>query len=139
MRTVCVEGRFQRLMTLTQVDNSQAILEEIGKEANLRHVIPVLWATLISPSSSVLVHSSAFSLHLLFWSQLLMSFLIYPSHLYCHSSLTVQSGRCVWSGKFHGHFGKTSSWWVGQRYDCILKSLTPSLPWILVSYHFLSS
>ena len=69
MSTVWIESRTQRVITLTQVYNPQVTLDEIGKETNLSYVFPVLWLTLMSPSNSVFMHTSAFSCHPLFWSQ----------------------------------------------------------------------
>ena len=61
MSTVWIESRPQRLITLTQVYNPQVILDEIGKETDLRYIFPVLWITLMSPSNSVFMHKDSVS------------------------------------------------------------------------------
>ena len=110
MSTVWIESTPQRLITLTQVYNPQVILDEIGKEKNLRNVFPVLWITLMSPSNSVFMHTLLFPATYYFGLKLLLSFIRYPSHFYCHSSLIVWSGEsescsvvsnCLWHHRLY--------------------------------------
>ena len=110
MSTVWIESRPQRLITLTQVYNPQVILDEIGKEKNLRYVFPVLWITLMSPSNSVFMHTLPFPATYYFGLKMLLAFIRYPSHLYCHSSLIVWSGEnescsvvstCLWHHRLY--------------------------------------